>query len=110
MNAPQTRQRPAGTGREVEKQIAGLRQLYGTSESAARNGYRGVALPPAQPAPRAPAVIAQELYSAAEHLADLAEVVAAELFDTSTLSSADALLIGCGRLIVELRQRKGTMP
>lgn len=39
------------------------------------------------------------------HLADLAELIGAEHFDAQTLANADALLVGAGRLIVELRQR-----
>lgn len=105
MTAPQTRQRPAGTGREVAEQIELAQQLYGTRECTARAGYRGAALPPTLPSPRDPAAIARDLHAASGHLADLAELIGAEHFDTQTLTNADALLVGAGRLIVELRAR-----
>lgn len=108
MNA-RTRQRPAGTGREVEQQIELAAQLYGTThaEATARDGYTGTTPPKAAPMPRDPLTIAGELYQAAECLADLAEDFAAGVFDARALSSADALLVGCGRLVCELRQRQG---
>lgn len=105
MDGPQTRQRPAGTGREVAEQIELARQLYGTSECAARAGYRGATRSPTPPSPRDPMVIARDLHAASGHLADLAELIGAEHFDAQTLTNADALLIGCGRLVIELRQR-----
>lgn len=49
--------------------------------------------------------IARDLHAASGHLADLAELIGAEHFDAQTLTNADALLIGCGRLVIELRQR-----
>lgn len=57
------------------------------------------------PLPRDSLTIARDLYHAAEHLADIAEGFATGACDNATLSSADALLVGAGRLIVELRQR-----
>lgn len=68
--------------------------------------YHGTTPPPTVPAPREPLLIARDLYAAAEHLADLAEVIASERIDIETLSAADRLLAGIGRLIVELRQRQ----
>lgn len=62
-------------------------------------------LPNLAPAGRDPLTVARDLYHAAEHLAELAEDFAAGVFDTVTLTRADALLVGAGRLIVELRQR-----
>lgn len=105
MTAPQIRQRPAGTGREVAEQIELARQLYGTSEGAARAGYRGAASLPTRPSPRDPTAIARDLHAASGHLAGLAELIGVEHFDAQTLTSADALLVGAGRLICELRAR-----
>lgn len=101
----QTRLRPAGTGREVAKQIELAQQLYGSSERSARAGYRGAAFQPTRLPSRDPAAIAQDLHAASGHLADLAELIGAEHFDAQTLTSADALLVGAGRLICELRAR-----
>lgn len=106
MASPQTRRSPrGGAGFEVDQQIGFARQLYGTGERAARAGYCGVALPPTSPTPRDPTAIARDLHAASGHLADLAELIGAEHFDAQTLTSADALLVGAGRLICELRQR-----
>lgn len=65
----------------------------------------GIASPKLAPTPRDPLTIACDLHQAAEHLAEMAEDFAAGAFDRVTLSSADALLVGAGRLILELRQR-----
>jgi hypothetical protein len=106
MNTPQTRRSPrGGASFEVDQQIGFARQLYGTSESAARAGYRGATRSPTRPSPRDPAAIARDLHVVSGHLADLAELIGAEHFDAQTLANADALLVGAGRLIVELRQR-----
>lgn len=104
MDGPQTRLRPAGTGREVEHQIELARALYGDAERSARAGYRGATRWSTTPSPREPVVIARDLYAASGHLADLAELIGAEHFDTQILTNADALLVGAGRLICELRQ------
>ncbi|HLI17443.1 MAG TPA: hypothetical protein VKV22_04130, partial [Rhodanobacteraceae bacterium] len=90
---------------EVAEQIELAQQLYGTGERAARAGYRGAALPPRSPSPRDPIAIARDLHAASGHLADLAELIGAEHFDAATLTNADALLVGAGRLICELRAR-----
>lgn len=78
-----------------------LGQLYGKPRS-----YCGCTPPNPAPSPRDPLTIAGELYIAAECLADLAEDFAGGAFDDRALSSADALLIGCGRLVCELRARR----
>ncbi|HKZ10393.1 MAG TPA: hypothetical protein VJL61_06775 [Rhodanobacteraceae bacterium] len=109
MSAPQIRRSPrGGASFEVDQRIELAQQLYGTSEAAARAGYCGVAPPPAQPTPRDPAVIASDLRSAAGCLGDLADNFELGHVNEITLSSADRLLIGAGRLIMELRQRKGS--
>jgi hypothetical protein len=106
MDSPQTRRSPrGGASFEVDQQIGFARQLYGTGERAARAGYRGAALPPTRLPSRDPAAIAQDLHAASGHLADLAELIGAEHFDAQTLTNADALLVGAGRLICELRAR-----
>lgn len=105
MDGLQTRLRPAGTGREVAKQIELTQQLYRTRERTARAGYHGAALPPTSPTPRNPIAIARDLRAASGHLADLAELIGAESFDAQTLTNADALLVGASRLICELRAR-----
>jgi hypothetical protein len=105
MNAPPTRQRPAGTGRDVAQQIELARQLYGTSETAARAGYCGITPPAAPPPQRDPALIARDLRSAAECLGNLADSFERGHVNEASLAGADRLLIGASRLIVELRQR-----
>lgn len=101
MNA--TNKTPAG-GRGLQdyaKRCELAAQLYGKPRS-----YCGCTPPNPAPAPRDPLTIAHELYAAAECLADLAEDFAAGEYDARALSSADALLIGCGRLVCELRARR----
>lgn len=106
MAGSQIRRSPrGGAGFEVDHQVGFARQLYGTSERTARAGYRGAALPPISPTPRNPIDIARDLRAASGHLADLVELIGAESFDAQTLTNADALLVGAGRLICELRQR-----
>lgn len=106
MNAPPERKRPADeAGRGVDQQIAFAQALYGTSETAARAGYCGIAPPPTPPASRDPAVIARDLRSAAECLGKLAESFELGHVNEATLAGADRLLVGASRLIVELRQR-----
>jgi len=106
MSAPQTRRNSrGGASFEVDQQIGFMRQLYGDAERAARDGYRGATRTPTPPSPRDPAAIAHDLHAASGHLADLAELIGAEHFDAQTLTNADALLVGAGRLICELRQR-----
>jgi len=95
----------AGTGREVEDQIEFGRKLYGDAERTARAGYRGATPRPEPPSPRDPVAIARDLHAASGHLSDLAELIGADHFDGQTLTNADALLVGAGRLICELRQR-----
>jgi hypothetical protein len=106
MSASQTRRSPrGGSGFEADQQIGFARQLYGDAERTARAGYRGEARLPTPPTPRDPVAIARDLHAASDHLADLAELIGAECFDAQTLTNADALLVGAGRLICELRQR-----
>lgn len=106
MNAPQTRRSPrGGAGFEVDQQIGFARQLYGDADRAARAGYRGATRSPAASSPRDPAAIARDLRAASGHLADLADLIGAEQFDGQTLTNADALVVGAGRLICELRRR-----
>lgn len=95
MIAPQIRQRPAGTGREVD-----------TAKRFAGESYHGVTLSSVTRSARDPLTVAGELYAAAECLADLAEDFAAGAYDNLALSNADSLLTGCGRVVCELRQRK----
>lgn len=57
-------------------------------------------------APRDPLTAANQLRAAADHLDALADDLAAGAFDVRALSSADALLVGCGRLVCELRARE----
>ena len=107
MNAPQTRRSPrGGAGFEVDQQIGFARQLYGDAERTARAGYCGATRPPTRPSPRDPVAIARDLHAASSRLADLAELIGTEHFDAQTLTKADALLVGAGRLICELRQRR----
>ena len=106
MSTSQIRRSPrGGASFEVDQQIELAQQLYGTNEAVARAGYRGTTRPPTRPSPRDPLAIAHDLYAAAEHLADMAEDYAAGVYDQRALSSTDALLVGCGRLVLELRQR-----
>lgn len=109
MNAPQTRQRPTcEAGRDVAKQIELARELYGTAHAdstTARAGYHGIRRPHEARSPRDPLTIAGELYAAAECLADMAENFASGAFDARALSNADAVIVGAGRLVCELRQR-----
>ena len=106
MDGTQTRRSPrGGAGFEVDQQIGFARQLYGDAERSARAGYRGTTRSPTPPSPRDPTAIARDLHAASGHLADLAELIGAEHVDAQTLTSADALLVGAGRLICELRQR-----
>jgi hypothetical protein len=106
MDSPQIRRSPrGGASFEVDQQIGFARQLYGDAERTARAGYRGATRLPTPPSPRDPTVIARDLHAASAHLADLAELIGAEHFDAQTLTNADALLVGAGRLICELRQR-----
>ncbi|HJR14258.1 MAG TPA: hypothetical protein VJ833_10210 [Rhodanobacteraceae bacterium] len=106
MDGPQIRRSPrGGASFEVDQQIGFARQLYGDAERTARAGYRGATRSPALPSPGDPAAIARDLHAASGHLAALAELIGAEHFDAQTLTNADALLVGAGRLICELRQR-----
>ncbi|MGH8125979.1 MAG: hypothetical protein ACREPK_09060 [Rhodanobacteraceae bacterium] len=106
MNGPQTRRSPrGGASFEVDQQIDFARQLYGDAERAARAGYRGATLVRTPPSPRDPVAIARDLHAASGHLAALAELIGAERFNAQTLTNADALLVGAGRLICELRAR-----
>lgn len=105
-----TSKTPAGGRglRDYAKHTELAAQLYGTApagSTTARAGYHGIRRPHEARSPRDPLTIAGELYAAAECLADLAEDFAAGEYDARALSSADALLIGCGRLVCELRQR-----
>ena len=97
MNAVQTRQRPAGTGREVD-----------TAMQAVHKGYYGATPESIAPAPRYPLTIARELHSAAKYLEGIAEDFAGGAIDERELSAVDRMLVGMGRLIMELRQ--GAMP
>lgn len=105
MDALKRRTPAGGPALEVEHQIEFARQLYGTRETAARAGYCGIARPPTAPAPRDPAVIARDLRHAAEYLAGLAGDFETGGISTATLAGADRLLVGAGRLILELRAR-----
>lgn len=96
----QTRLRPAGTGREVES----------TALRTAREAYHGSARPIVALATRDAFTIASELATAADALGGIAERLASGAFTGRDLSSADALLIGCTRLVGELRQREGGAP
>lgn len=106
MDGPQIRRSPrGGASFEVDQQIGFAQQLYGDAERTARASYRGATRLSTTPLSREPAAIARDLLAASGHLADLAELVGAEHFDAQTLTNADALLVGAGRLICELRQR-----
>lgn len=93
----QIRQRPAGTGREVES----------TALRTARGAYHGYGRPIVAPATRDAFTIASELATAVDALDAMAERFASGGFTARDLASADALLIGCTRLVGELRQCKG---
>lgn len=107
-----TSKTPGASGRrgfqDYAKHTELLGQLYGTAPADCmhtRAGYHGIRRPHEARSPRDPLTIARELYSAAECLADLAEDFAAGVFDARALSSADAVIVGAGRLVCELRQR-----
>lgn len=68
--------------------------------------YHGTIPPNPAPSPRDPLTISRDLYAAAEVLADMAEDFTAGVYDARALSAADALLIGCCRLVCELRVRR----
>ena len=110
MNPPQKRPRPglAGTGREVEHQIKFASELYGgagADSTSARAGYRGAFAPAAAPAPRDAATIATDLLSAATRLGAIAGGMVMTGPTWDVLADADRVITGCGRLVVELRQR-----
>ena len=110
MSASRKRQRPelAGTGREVEHQIKFSRELYGNAgadSTSTRAAYRGTFAPAAAPAPRDTAAIATDLADAATRLRAIAGGIRLGGPTPDALAEADSLLTGCGRLIVELRQR-----
>lgn len=76
--------------------------MDGAHELASRN-YRGITPPPAPPAPRDVCIIISELRCAGLALAEVADRL--EVFPTGiALASADTLITGAGRLLVELRQ------
>jgi len=104
MSAPQTRQRPAGTGREVEQQIDFARQLYGDAERNARAGYIGTPQRNVAAAPRHYAEVAHDLAEAATQLRAMAGGIRLGGPNVETIAAADRIVTGCGRLIVELRQ------
>lgn len=101
MNVAQTRQRPelARTGREVD-----------TAKQTVRTGYHRASPVSIAPAPRHQLTIARELYSAAECLTNIAEDFAGGAIDARELSSVDRMLVGMGRLIIELRLRQEATP
>jgi hypothetical protein len=74
---------------------------------AVRKGYHGVTPVSIAAAPRHPLTIARELYSAAECLEGIAEDFAGGAIDERELSAVDRMLVGMGRLIMELRIRQG---
>ena len=104
MNCPQTRQRPAGTGREVEKQIDFAQQLYGDAERNARAGYIGTTRRNIAAAPRHYAEVAHDLAEAATQLRAMAGGIRLGGSTPAAIADADRIVTGCGRLIVELRQ------
>ena len=87
----QTRQRPAGTGREV------------ANETGLRQGYHGITTPNIARLPREPAYVARDLRAASEALIDLADDFELEVRPIQ-LATADALANGINRLLAELRQ------
>jgi hypothetical protein len=99
MSTVQTRPRPAGTGREVD-----------TPKQPRRKGDHRVTPATIAAAPRHPLTIARELYSAAECLEGIAEDFAGGAIDERELSAVDRMLVGMGRLIMELRMRQGATP
>lgn len=110
MNAPQKRQRPelAGTGREVEQQIKFASELYGATSAdttAARAGYRGITPPRTAPTSRDSFAISTDLLGATGRLGAIAGQMSMFGPTWELLAEADRLLTGCGRLVVELRQR-----
>lgn len=104
MSAPQTRQRPAGTGREVEQQIALAGQLYDARERSARSGYHGTAPRGIAADPRHFASIALDLAAAATRLRAIAGGIRLGGPTTDAISQADSIVTGCGALLRELRQ------
>jgi len=104
MSAPQTRQRPAGTGREVEQQIDFARQLYGDAERNARAGYHGHRPPHLTLVPRDEGTIVRELVDAAERLRGLACGAQIAGTDLNVVDECSRITLGCSRLIAELRQ------
>lgn len=97
MDAPQCRNPPGGAGFESASHGRGLQSHLTTQ----RNGLA---------APRDPRTVVGELHQAADRLGGIAEILATGPPDERALSAADALLIGCGRLITELRQARTVRP
>jgi hypothetical protein len=104
MNAPQTRQRPAGTGREVEQQIDLARQLYSGGERSARAGYKGTGPRSIAADPRHFATIALDLAGAATRLRAIAGGIRLGGPTADAITQADCIVTGCGSLLRELRQ------
>lgn len=104
MNAPQTRPRPAGTGREVEKQIELAQQLYGDAERNARAGYTGTPQRSVAPAPRHYADIAHDLAEAATQLRAMAGGIRLGGPTPESIGDAGRIVTGCESLLRELRQ------
>ena len=94
--SPRTRQRPAGTGREVEH----------IAERIARQGYHGRAEPLQPRAPRNHLAVAGELHQAAVALDNLSDAIGTWGVDARSLAAVDGVLTGCHRLLVELRARR----
>lgn len=91
MGAPESRNPPGVAGFESADHGLGLQPHPITQRSD-------------PPAPRDPQTIANELYQAAQRLANIAEFLAVGVpGDGLALANVDALLNGCGRLITELR-------
>ena len=92
----QKRQRPelAGTGREVEQQIKFASELY-----------RGTTPPTTAPAPRNATDVAQELAEAATRLRAIAGAIRLGGRTPDAIADADRVVCGCGRLVIEPRQR-----
>jgi len=104
----QKRQRPAGTGREVEQQIKLAGELYGEAgadSTSARAGYRGIHAPRTASAPRYVADIATDLLAAAARLGTIAGGMVMVGPTWEVLADADRVITGCSHLVVELRQR-----